>query len=143
MPHTKITKVRAEEHIKLIPLFGDANLYDQVTGTARQRADYYKDVVTRLKEVNLEATEAYKNYNDLWIKYEDEAQKIEKAKVSVDELTDSIEKSSKKTEENTETKNNNIKTTEELADSTSTLIKNLNGAGFRLRRAGEERQYIL
>lgn len=130
---SKITIAAHKDHegtgrgaYKTYPLFGDANLYDQVTGTARQRADYYKDVVTRLKEVNLEATEAYKNYNDLWIKYEDEAQKIEKAKVSVDELTDSIEKSSKKTEENTETKNNNIKTTEELADSTSTLIKNLN-----------------
>lgn len=130
---SKITIAAHKDHegtgrgaYKTYPLFGDANLYDQVTGTARQRADYYKDVVTRLKEVNLEATEAYKNYNDLWIKYEDEAQKIEKAKVSVDELTDSIEKSSKKTEENTETKNNNIKTTEELADSTSTLVKNLN-----------------
>lgn len=130
---SKITIATHKDHegtgrgaYKTYPLFGDANLYDQVTGTARQRADYYKDVVTRLKEANLEATEAYKNYNDLWIKYEDEAQKIEKAKVSVDELTDSIEKSSKKTEENTETKNNNIKTTEELADSTSTLVKNLN-----------------
>lgn len=130
---SKITIAAHKDHegtgrgaYKTYPLFGDANLYDQVTGTARQRADYYKDVVTRLKEVNLEATEAYKNYNDLWIKYEDEAQKIEKAKVSVDELTDSIEKSSKKTEENTETKNNNIKTTEELANSTSTLVKNLN-----------------
>lgn len=130
---SKITIATHKDHegtgrgaYKTYPLFGDANLYDQVTGTARQRADYYKDVVTRLKEANLEATEAYKNYNDLWIKYEDEAQKIEKAKVSVDELTDSIEKSAKKTEENTETKNNNIKTTEELADSTSTLVKNLN-----------------
>lgn len=130
---SKITIATHKDHegtgrgaYKTYPLFGDANLYDQVTGTARQRADYYKDVVTRLKEANLEATEAYKNYNDLWIKYEDEAQKIEKAKISVDELTDSIEKSSKKTEENTETKNNNIKTTEELADSTSTLVKNLN-----------------
>lgn len=130
---SKITIATHKDHegtgrgaYKTYPLFGDANLYDQVTGTARQRADYYKDVVTRLKEANLEATEAYKNYNDLWIKYEDEAQKIEKAKVSVDELTDSIEKSSKKTEENTDKKNNNIKTTEELADSTSTLIKNLN-----------------
>ncbi len=130
---SKITIATHKDHegtgrgaYKTYPLFGDANLYDQVTGTARQRADYYKDVVTRLKEANLEATKAYKNYNDLWIKYEDEAQKIEKAKVSVDELTDSIEKSSKKTEENTETKNNNIKTTEELADSTSTLVKNLN-----------------
>lgn len=130
---SKITIATHKDHegtgrgaYKTYPLFGDANLYDQVTGTARQRADYYKDVVTRLKEANLEATEAYKNYNDLWIKYEDEAQKIEKAKVSVDELTDSIEKSSKKTKENTETKNNNIKTTEELADSTADLIKNLN-----------------
>lgn len=130
---SKITIAAHKDHegtgrgaYKTYPLFGDANLYDQVTGTARQRADYYKDVVTRLKEANLEATEAYKNYNDLWIKYEDEAQKIEKAKVSVDKLTDSIEKSSTKTEENTETKNNNIKTTEELADSTSTLVKNLN-----------------
>lgn len=130
---SKITIATHKDHegtgrgaYKTYPLFGDANLYDQVTGTARQRADYYKDVVTRLKEANLEATEAYKNYNDLWIKYEDEAQKIEKAKISVDELTDSIKKSSKKTEENTETKNNNIKTTEELADSTSTLVKNLN-----------------
>lgn len=130
---SKITIAAHKDHegtgrgaYKTYPLFGDANLYDQVTGTARQRADYYKDVVTRLKEANLEATEAYKNYNDLWIKYEDEAQKIEKAKVSVDKLTDSIEKSSKKTKENTETKNNNIKTTEELADSTSTLVKNLN-----------------
>ncbi len=130
---SKITIATHKDHegtgrgaYKTYPLFGDANLYDQVTGTARQRADYYKDVVTRLKEANLEATEAYKNYNDLWIKYEDEAQKIEKAKVSVDELTDSIEKSSKKTEENAETKNNNIKTTKELADSTSTLVKNLN-----------------
>lgn len=130
---SKITIATHKDHegtgrgaYKTYPLFGDANLYDQVTGTARQRADYYKDVVTRLKEANFEATEAYKNYNDLWIKYEDEAQKIEKAKISVDELTDSIEKSSKKTEENTETKNNNIKTTEELADSTSTLVKNLN-----------------
>ena len=130
---SKITIATHKDHegtgrgaYKTYPLFGDANLYDQVTGTARQRADYYKDVVTRLKEANLEATEAYKNYNDLWIKYEDEAQKIEKAKVSVDELTDSIEKSSKKTEENTETKNNNIKTTEELTDSTADLIKNLN-----------------
>lgn len=130
---SKITIATHKDHegtgrgaYKTYPLFGDANLYDQVTGTARQRADYYKDVVTRLKEANLEATEAYKNYNDLWIKYEDEAQKIEKAKISVDELTDSIKKSSKETEENTETKNNNIKTTEELADSTSTLVKNLN-----------------
>lgn len=130
---SKITIATHKDHegtgrgaYKTYPLFGDANLYDQVTGTARQRADYYKDVVTRLKEANLEATEAYKNYNDLWIKYEDEAQKIEKAKVSVDELTDSIEKSSKKTEESTETKNNNIKTTEELTDSTADLIKNLN-----------------
>ena len=130
---SKITIATHKDHegtgrgaYKTYPLFGDANLYDQVTGTARQRADYYKDVVTRLKEANLEATEAYKNYNDLWIKYEDEAQKIEKAKISVDELTDSIKKSSKETEENTETKNNNIKTTEELTDSTSTLIKNLN-----------------
>lgn len=130
---SKITIATHKDHegtgrgaYKTYPLFGDANLYDQVTGTARQRADYYKDVVTRLKEANLEATEAYKNYNDLWIKYEDEAQKIEKAKISVDELTDSIKKSSKETEENTETKNNNIKTTKELADSTSTLIKNLN-----------------
>lgn len=130
---SKITIATHKDHegtgrgaYKTYPLFGDANLYDQVTGTARQRADYYKDVVTRLKEANLEATKAYKNYNDLWIKYEDEAQKIEKAKISVDELTDSIKKSSTKTEENTETKNNNIKTTEELADSTSTLIKNLN-----------------
>lgn len=130
---SKITIATHKDHegtgrgaYKTYPLFGDANLYDQVTGTARQRADYYKDVVTRLKEANLEATEAYKNYNNLWIKYEDEAQKIEKAKISVDELTDSIKKSSKKTEENTETKNNNIKTTEELADSTSTLVKNLN-----------------
>lgn len=130
---SKITIATHKDHegtgrgaYKTYPLFGDANLYDQVTGTARQRADYYKDVVTRLKEANLEATEAYKNYNDLWIKYEDEAQKIEKAKVSVDELTDSIEKSSKKTEENTEIKNNNIKTTEELTDSTADLIKNLN-----------------
>lgn len=130
---SKITIAAHKDHegtgrgaYKTYPLFGDANLYDQVTGTARQRADYYKDVVTRLKEANLEATEAYKNYNDLWIKYEDEAQKIEKAKVSVDKLTDSIEKSSKKTEENTETKNNNIKTTEELVGSTSTLVKNLN-----------------
>lgn len=129
---SKITIATHKDHegtgrgaYKTYPLFGDANLYDQVTGTARQRADYYKDVVTRLKEANLEATEAYKNYNDLWIKYEDEAQKIEKAKVSVDELTDSIEKSSKKTKENTETKNNNIKTTEELTDSTADLIKNL------------------
>lgn len=130
---SKITIATHKDHegtgrgaYKTYPLFGDANLYDQVTGTARQRADYYKDVVTRLKEANLEATEAYKNYNNLWIKYEDEAQKIEKAKISVDELTDSIKKSSKETEENTETKNNNIKTTEELADSTSTLVKNLN-----------------
>lgn len=130
---SKITIATHKDHegtgrgaYKTYPLFGDANLYDQVTGTARQRADYYKDVVTRLKEANLEATEAYKNYNNLWIKYEDEAQKIEKAKISVDELTDSIIKSSKETEENTETKNNNIKTTEELADSTSTLVKNLN-----------------
>lgn len=130
---SKITIATHKDHegtgrgaYKTYPLFGDANLYDQVTGTARQRADYYKDVVTRLKEANLEATEAYKNYNDLWIKYEDEAQKIEKAKISVDELTDSIKKSSKETEENTETKNNNIKTTEELADSTADLIKNLN-----------------
>lgn len=130
---SKITIAAHKDHegtgrgaYKTYPLFGDANLYDQVTGTARQRADYYKDVVTRLKEANLEATEAYKYYNDLWIKYEDEAQKIEKAKVSVDKLTDSIEKSSTKAEENTETKNNNIKTTEELADSTSTLVKNLN-----------------
>ena len=130
---SKITIAAHKDHegtgrgaYKTYPLFGDANLYDQVTGTARQRADYYKDVVTRLKEANLEATEAYKNYNDLWIKYEDEAQKIEKAKVSVDKLTDSIEKSSKKTEENTDKKNNNIKTTEELADSTADLIKNLN-----------------
>ncbi len=129
---SKITIATHKDHegtgrgaYKTYPLFGDANLYDQVTGTARQRADYYKDVVTRLKEANLEATEAYKNYNDLWIKYEDEAQKIEKAKVSVDELTDSIEKSSKKTEENTETKNNNVKTTKELTDSTADLIKNL------------------
>lgn len=129
---SKITIATHKDHegtgrgaYKTYPLFGDANLYDQVTGTARQRADYYKDVVTRLKEANLEATEAYKNYNDLWIKYEDEAQKIEKAKISVDELTDSIKKSSKKTEENTETKNNNIKTTEELTDSTADLIKNL------------------
>lgn len=130
---SKITIAAHKDHegtgrgaYKTYPLFGDANLYDQVIGTARQRADYYKDVVTRLKEANLEATEAYKNYNDLWIKYEDEAQKIEKAKVSVDKLTDSIEKSSKKTEENTDKKNNNIKTTEELADSTADLIKNLN-----------------
>lgn len=130
---SKITIATHKDHegtgrgaYKTYPLFGDANLYDQVTGTARQRADYYKDVVTRLKEANLEATEAYKNYNDLWIKYEDEAQKIEKAKISVDELTDSIKKSSNETKENTETKNNNIKTTEELANSTSTLIKNLN-----------------
>ena len=130
---SKITIATHKDHegtgrgaYKTYPLFGDANLYDQVTGTARQRADYYKDVVTRLKEANLEATEAYKNYNDLWIKYEDEAQKIEKAKISVDELTDSIKKSSKETEENTETKNNNIKTTEELTDSTADLIKNLN-----------------
>lgn len=130
---SKITIATHKDHegtgrgaYKTYPLFGDANLYDQVTGTARQRADYYKDVVTRLKEANLEATEAYKNYNDLWIKYEDEAQKIEKAKAYVDELTDSIEKSSKKTKENTETKNNNIKTTEELTDSTADLIKNLN-----------------
>ncbi len=129
---SKITIATHKDHegtgrgaYKTYPLFGDANLYDQVTGTARQRADYYKDVVTRLKEANLEATEAYKNYNDLWIKYEDEAQKIEKAKISVDELTDSIKKSSKKTEENTETKNNNIKATEELTDSTADLIKNL------------------
>lgn len=129
---SKITIATHKDHegtgrgaYKTYPLFGDANLYDQVTGTARQRADYYKDVVTRLKEANLEATEAYKNYNDLWIKYEDEAQKIEKAKISVDELTDSIKKSSKKTEENAETKNNNIKTTEELTDSTTDLIKNL------------------
>lgn len=130
---SKITIATHKDHegtgrgaYKTYPLFGDANLYDQVTGTARQRADYYKDVVTRLKEANLEATEAYKNYNDLWIKYEDEAQKIEKAKISVDELTDSIKKSSKETEENTETQNNNIKTTEELTDSTADLIKNLN-----------------
>lgn len=130
---SKITIATHKDHegtgrgaYKTYPLFGDANLYDQVTGTARQRADYYKDVVTRLKEANLEATEAYKNYNNLWIKYEDEAQKIEKAKISVDELTDSIKKSSKETEENTETKNNNIKTTEELTDSTADLIKNLN-----------------
>lgn len=130
---SKITIATHKDHegtgrgaYKTYPLFGDANLYDQITGTARQRADYYKDVVTRLKEANLEATEAYKNYNDLWIKYEDEAQKIEKAKISVDELTDSIKKSSKETEENTETKNNNIKTTKELADSTADLIKNLN-----------------
>lgn len=130
---SKITIATHKDHegtgrgaYKTYPLFGDANLYDQVTGTARQRADYYKDVVTRLKEANLEATEAYKNYNDLWIKYEDEAQKIEKAKISVDELTDSIKKSSKETKENTDEKNNNIKTTEELADSTSTLVKNLN-----------------
>ena len=130
---SKITIATHKDHegtgrgaYKTYPLFGDANLYDQVTGTARQRADYYKDVVTRLKEANLEATKAYKNYNDLWIKYEDEAQKIEKAKISVDELTDSIKKSSTKTEENTETKNNNIKTTEELTDSTADLIKNLN-----------------
>ncbi len=130
---SKITIATHKDHegtgrgaYKTYPLFGDANLYDQVTGTARQRADYYKDVVTRLKEANLEATEAYKNYNDLWIKYEDEAQKIEKAKISVDELTDSIKKSSKETEENTETQNNNIKTTEELIDSTADLIKNLN-----------------
>ena len=129
---SKITIATHKDHegtgrgaYKTYPLFGDANLYDQVTGTARQRADYYKDVVTRLKEANLEATEAYKNYNNLWIKYEDEAQKIEKAKISVDELTDSIKKSSKETEENTETKNNNIKTTEELTDSTADLIKNL------------------
>lgn len=129
---SKITIATHKDHegtgrgaYKTYPLFGDANLYDQVTGTARQRADYYKDVVTRLKEANLEATEAYKNYNDLWIKYEDEAQKIEKAKISVDELTDSIKKSSKETEENTETQNNNIKTTEELTDSTADLIKNL------------------
>lgn len=130
---SKITIATHKDHegtgrgaYKTYPLFGDANLYDQVTGTARQRADYYKDVVTRLKEANLEATKAYKNYNDLWIKYEDEAQKIEKAKFSVDELTDSIKKSSTKTEENTETKNNNVKTTEELTDSTADLIKNLN-----------------
>ena len=130
---SKITIATHKDHegtgrgaYKTYPLFGDANLYDQVTGTARQRADYYKDVVTRLKEANLEATEAYKNYNALWIKYEDEAQKIEKAKISVDELTDSVKKSSKETEENTETKNNNIKTTEELTNSTADLIKNLN-----------------
>lgn len=129
---SKITIATHKDHegtgrgaYKTYPLFGDANLYDQVTGTARQRADYYKDVVTRLKEANLEATEAYKNYNDLWIKYEDEAQKIEKAKISVDELTDSIKKSSKETKENTDEKNNNIKTTEELTDSTADLIKNL------------------
>lgn len=141
---SKITIATHKDHegtgrgaYKTYPLFGDANLYDQVTGTARQRADYYKDVVTRLKEANLEATEAYKNYNNLWIKYEDEAQKIEKAKISVDELTDSIKKSSKKTEENTETKNNNIKTTEELADSTSTLVKNLNELAFAYAEQGK------
>lgn len=141
---SKITIATHKDHegtgrgaYKTYPLFGDANLYDQVTGTARQRADYYKDVVTRLKEANLEATEAYKNYNNLWIKYEDEAQKIEKAKISVDELTDSIKKSSKETEENTETKNNNIKTTEELADSTSTLVKNLNELAFAYAEQGK------
>lgn len=141
---SKITIATHKDHegtgrgaYKTYPLFGDANLYDQVTGTARQRADYYKDVVTRLKEANLEATEAYKNYNNLWNKYEDEAQKIEKAKISVDELTDSIKKSSKETEENTETKNNNIKTTEELADSTSTLVKNLNELAFAYAEQGK------
>lgn len=129
---SKITIATHKDHegtgrgaYKTYPLFGDANLYDQVTGTARQRADYYKDVVTRLKEANLEATNAYKNYNDLWIKYEDEAQKIEKAKISVDELTDSIKESSTESEEDADSKDRNSSATQNLSEATSDLVKSL------------------
>ena len=129
---SKITIATHKDHegtgrgaYKTYPLFGDANVYDQVIGTARQRADYYKDVVTRLKEANLEATNAYKNYNDLWIKYEDEAQKIEKAKISVDELTDSIKESSTETEEDADSKDRNSSATQNLSEATSDLVKSL------------------
>ena len=129
---SKITIATHKDHegtgrgaYKTYPLFGDANVYDQVIGTARQRADYYKDVVTRLKEANLEATNAYKNYNDLWIKYEDEAQKIEKAKISVDELTDSIKESSTESEEDADSKDRNSSATQNLSEATSDLVKSL------------------
>lgn len=129
---SKITIATHKDHegtgrgaYKTYPLFGDANVYDQVIGTARQRADYYKDVVTRLKEANLEATNAYKNYNDLWIKYEDEAQKIEKAKISVDELTDSIKESSTETEEDADSKDRNSSATQNLSEATSDLVNSL------------------